>query len=710
MIDYIVYGEFDDTEGTVVRIEYTKKTKVADIIPDYLIPEGAHNLIDTDKYCFVLSTPSQKESSLNSSLKITANQMKKSKSSRYFNLINNSFYKNQIQNKQFPLIECFELVTKPANSWKSMDMKTKSNDQTIYFRIAQDKKEKNFKFQIYTLKSQNNPNDINELLQIPIHEDIQFQKLDSDFISVYTINSQCIGFKFKNVEDVLLLYELFQQYKDFPVAYAKCEEDSLQSYLSDSSSIINNCNNNIYFLCCSQTKLDKSATRGAIWKSIAIGTTKLINLMSFESTVQYLLDKAFLIHQMKNKTQKDKNEIMLKVIENTYNAFNNLKYQFGVNVSRYERGLFSFINNNIVFTLPTTPKTEDIFIKDPFEGSSKITIDLSLSINEEKIFPSNLIEFILTFKEKTMIIYDAILKDMKILFIGNAQMVKKLSMCVFSTLSMVGPLAFGYINRLHPGSSLTNLDFLEKIPNCIYSVTNPIFREKKEWWDILCEVETGKIAISDKNKESGIINESDNNFIKELLQKIIYENISEYEVEKYFMQYTYHLLKFANRENFLDNDELKQEMNKQNKRIIKMKTCEIYRIENDYELVRNEFEYNTISLSMLERDVYFLYTRKNIEKEELGQIYSEIDKFIEGGEFYIKLFLGILSNYTYDFQHILNGIFSRHSEIKQIVRKIYNKICNDKIGSILMKRVNYLYLMKLNELEEKYENISQKMN
>ena len=83
---------------------------------------------------------------------------------------------------------------------------------------------------------------------------------------------------------------------------------------------------------------------------------------------------------------------------------------------------------------------------------------------------------------------------------------------------MVGPLAFGFIKRLHPYKNLYDLEFL-KSKNCIYAVTNPIFKSKKNDWDILCEVETGKVAISAEyeRKSNQINKESDKMFKQESL-------------------------------------------------------------------------------------------------------------------------------------------------------------------------------------------------
>ena len=73
--------------------------------------------------------------------------------------------------------------------------------------------------------------------------------------------------------------------------------------------------------------------------------------------------------------------------------------------------------------------------------------------------------------------------------------------------------------------------------------------------------------------------------------------------------------------------------------------------------------------------------------------------FIYGGSFYIHLFLSLIICYTYDFELIFNGIFSKYSEIRKKVKNIYNILGNDSLGNVLLRKLNYVYLIKLNEID-----------
>ena len=61
-----------------------------------------------------------------------------------------------------------------------------------------------------------------------------------------------------------------------------------------------------------------------------------------------------------------------------------------------------------------------------------------------------------------MTIYDGILNDQKIIFLGVPSIsCSKLTRLVSSILNMVGPLSFGFIKRLHPYKNLYDLEFLK---------------------------------------------------------------------------------------------------------------------------------------------------------------------------------------------------------------------------------------------------------
>ena len=695
MIDYIVYSEFDINEGSLVKIEYPNKIGIEEItLSSYMIPEGIHNT-KTDNFCFIINKNNKGDEIILQEIKKTENDFLNNRTVKYLDFQYSQIYKDNIDNKSF-IIKNIYNFNSSTNDWETLQI-TESyikENKKIYIKISQNEKEKYFKLMVFIMNNENDINNIDIIFEMPIHSEVKFQKIKNNFASLNTLNNKAIGFEFISEDDLSIISELFNDNENIKKIYCTTEEYYTNNLFKNSTNIINK-DNDIYFLCLAQTKLDKSSKRGAILKSIAIGTTKLINLNSFKTSCEYLIDQAFKIHNF-NITSEEKIEKMRIEIEKIYNNFNSLKFNFGINKTRFERIVHAYLKGNNYFTLPNINE-EKIIISE----NEIIKIDMNLSDNEEKIFQGSIIELIKIFKESVMTIYDGILNDQKIIFLGGpSTSCKLLSSLIFGCLCMFGPLSFGFIKRLFPYKNLYDMDFLN-IHNCIYGVTNPIFKTKTNSWDILCEVDTGKITINNNynNISLNVNKESDNMFIKELIYKINNEHLSEYEVEKFFTYYTLHLLKISKDEYLTDDESLNNEINKQSKRKINMNNSNICIIEYEYEKFRSLISFNNTTFNILEKDINNLISKKNIGKDELNVIYSDIENFIYGGSFYIHLFLSLIICYTYDFELIFNGIFSKYSEIRKKVKNIYNILGNDSLGNVLLRKLNYVYLIKLNEID-----------
>jgi hypothetical protein len=236
-----------------------------------------------------------------------------------------------------------------------------------------------------------------------------------------------------------------------------------------------------------------------------------------------------------------------------------------------------------------------------------------------------------------MTIYDAMISDKKILFIGDANTsCEKLCNYVFSCLDILPSNSL--YKRLHPYKNLYDLDFL-KANNSVYAVTNPIFKNKTDCWDIMCEIDTGKIVISEKYKSQFSLKESDQFFIKELLYKIKNEGLSEYEVVRYFNLYTNHLFKITGEQYFIDDNSLTNEVNKQYKRKVVLQTSQLWRVETEMEKLKLALNCNGRNIKTIDLHLNNLWYRKNIDREELLLIYRDINRFLDNEKFANIVFL-----------------------------------------------------------------------
>jgi len=148
--------------------------------------------------------------------------------------------------------------------------------------------------------------------------------LKSNFASIYTVNSQAIGIEFE-VSDAILLEKLFENENE--IFTNPIKENSVNYYLDDYSNYLNENSKeqkDLYFLCYLKTVLNKSTKRGAILKSISIGTSKLINLHNFSSIAEKLLEEIFQIHLNNSIAEKDKINHIKRLIELCYDNYNKI--------------------------------------------------------------------------------------------------------------------------------------------------------------------------------------------------------------------------------------------------------------------------------------------------------------------------------------------------------------------------------------------------
>ncbi len=162
------------------------------------------------------------------------------------------------------------------------------------------------------------------LIVSPIHVDIQFKKLKSNFANFYTLNSQAIGIEFEE-SDAIILEKLFESENEIFANPVK--ENSVNYYIDDYSNYLNENSKeqtDLYFLCYLKTVLNKSTKRGAILKSISIGTSKLINLHNFSSIAENLLEQIFGIHLNNSIADSDKLNHIKRLIEVCYENYNKI--------------------------------------------------------------------------------------------------------------------------------------------------------------------------------------------------------------------------------------------------------------------------------------------------------------------------------------------------------------------------------------------------
>ncbi|CAG8614057.1 4479_t:CDS:2, partial [Dentiscutata heterogama] len=150
----------------------------------------------------------------------------------------------------------------------------------------------------------------------------------------------------------------------------------------------------------------------------------------------------------------------------------------------------------------------------------KLPIRVPLTVNPEEVGDFSLIKLITTFNppspapfnhpfhphldssgnqtQPIILLLNALLTQKRIIFLGQGHPSGDVANYVLSACAMgsgSGGVLRGFTERAFPYTNLTNVDDLLKVPGFIAGVTNRIFEDHSSWWDVLCNIDTGKITV-----------------------------------------------------------------------------------------------------------------------------------------------------------------------------------------------------------------------
>lgn len=96
-----------------------------------------------------------------------------------------------------------------------------------------------------------------------------------------------------------------------------------------------------------------------------------------------------------------------------------------------------------------------------------------------------------------IVLLNALLTQKRIIFLGHNLPSSEVAEAVLAACALAsGAMLRGFTRHAFPYTDLTKIDDLLKVPGFIAGVTNPAFAHKTEWWDVLCDISTGRMRIS----------------------------------------------------------------------------------------------------------------------------------------------------------------------------------------------------------------------
>ena len=158
-------------------------------------------------------------------------------------------------------------------------------------------------------------------------------------------------------------------------------------------------------------------------------------------------------------------------------------------------------------------------------------------------------KFILKFGSKTMVVFDALLSEKKILMAGSLDYsISNIIEFVFAAASLISPPLFGVQTKVYPYAQLSQITRLMQEKSYVAGVTNPMFIQNKACYDLLCQVDVGKLLVpknADLPYEKEAYYKVDQDFINSLIFRIRQNSINDADLRMAFSSYTRLMLDIA---------------------------------------------------------------------------------------------------------------------------------------------------------------------
>jgi len=316
------------------------------------------------------------------------------------------------------------------------------------------------------------------------------------------------------------------------------------------------------------------------------------------------------------------------------------------------------------------------------------------------------------------IIYNAIFTQRRIIFVGHNLPSELVSNMVLATCLLISPAIEGTLQRAYPYACLTAMQFLQ-VSGYIAGVTNPIFEQRQEWWDILCNVQTGVVRLSEAYERElndatvqplyNKVQSIDKILINEIRNGLQLKYGEKY-IRSMFQDYTDHIVKIAlDLEVFESDDMHKHDLSVNQWRIEEWKNTDSYltTLENiEAKNIASPFKARTKEMNLMIRTIQV----KPLEDDKARTFLAKMDHWLDTRdkiEYFIKTLNPGLGHRV--FQYMFHSDQFISGKALDIALKIesYSKDAN-RVGNPemyleeanrCMKSLNFFYVVTFERLK-----------
>lgn len=98
-----------------------------------------------------------------------------------------------------------------------------------------------------------------------------------------------------------------------------------------------------------------------------------------------------------------------------------------------------------------------------------------------------------------IVLANALLTQKRVIFLGYNRPSGEVAEAVLAACALAsGGVLRGFTRHAFPYTDLSKIDDLLKVPGFLAGVTNPTFENHPEWWDLLCDLPSGRMKISSR--------------------------------------------------------------------------------------------------------------------------------------------------------------------------------------------------------------------
>ena len=104
-----------------------------------------------------------------------------------------------------------------------------------------------------------------------------------------------------------------------------------------------------------------------------------------------------------------------------------------------------------------------------------------------------------------IVLVNALLTQKRVIFLGHNRPSGEVAEAVLAACALAsGGILRGFSRHAFPYTDLSKVDDLLKVPGFVAGVTNPAFANHHEWWDLLCDLPTGRMKISSRIEQAPV--------------------------------------------------------------------------------------------------------------------------------------------------------------------------------------------------------------